>query len=170
VGEPVELSQSFEGFFAGEYRSLLGLATALCGNRVLGEDVVQDAMCSASRQWSKLSTYDDPARWARGVVVRRSSNLRRGRLRESRALRRLAGRRDTRVAPLARLEADTFWDAVRNLPRRQRECVALHYLDDLDVGEIAATLEIAAATVRVHLHTALKVLATVVGDDEESDA
>jgi RNA polymerase sigma-70 factor, ECF subfamily len=165
----IEVSRGFEEFFAAEYRSLLALATALCGNRALGEDVVQETMFAASRQWTKLSSYDDPARWARGVVVRRSSNVRRGRLRESRALQRVAGRRDVAVAALPSLETDTFWDAVRDLPRRQRACVALHYLDDLDNGEIADTLGIAAATVRVHLHAARQALAAALEEVEQDD-
>jgi RNA polymerase sigma-70 factor (ECF subfamily) len=169
VADSAEVSLGFEEFFAAEYRSLLALATALCGNAALGEDVVQDAMFAASRQWPKLSNYDDPARWARGVVVRRSSNVRRGRLRESRALERIAGRRETTPVPLPSLESGKFWDAVRDLPRRQRACVALHYLDDLGTSEIAVTLGIAEATVRVHLHAARLALAMVLEDGEQDD-
>ena len=159
VMEPADVSRDFDAFFAAEYRPLLALATALCGNRVLAEDVVQEAMFSASRQWEKLSTYDDPAQWARGVVVRRSSNVRRGRFREARAVRRLAGRRETGATALPVLEGDEFWKAVRTLPRRQRECVTLHYLDDRDTSEIASLLGIAEPTVRVHLHAARTALA-----------
>jgi RNA polymerase sigma-70 factor (ECF subfamily) len=167
VVEPAEVARDFDDFFETEYRSLLALATVLCGSRVLGEDVVQEAMFSASRKWAKLSTYDDPARWARGVVARRSSNVRRGRFRESRALHRLAGRADTTTSRLPQLENDTFWSAVRALPRRQRECVALHYLDDRSITEIASTLGIAEATVRVHLHAARASLAATLGEEED---
>jgi RNA polymerase sigma-70 factor, ECF subfamily len=167
VVDPVEVSRGFEEFFAAEYRSLLTLATALCGSRVLGEDVVQDAMFAASRQWPKLSNYDDPARWARSVVIRRSSNVRRGRMREARALERVAGRRDTTTTRLPNLEQDAFWAAVRALPRRQRACIALHYLDDLDVDEIAGILGIASSTVRVHLHAARQALAVALGENEQ---
>lgn len=167
--EPGEVTRNFDEFFATEYRPLLALATVLCGSRVLGEDVVQEAMFSASRQWAKLSTYDDPARWARGVVARRSSNVRRGRFREARALSRLAGRADTTPTRPGRLEDDAFWDAVRALPRRQRECVALHYLDELSTAEIAATLGIAEATVRVHLHAARQALAAALEEEGGAD-
>jgi len=165
VVEAVDLPQTFEEFFASQYRPLVGLASVLCGSWVLGEDVVQEAMFSASKQWSKLSTYRDPAQWARGVVARRSSNVRRSRFREARALRRLAGGSDLRVEPPA-LDNDEFWNAVRALSRRQRECVALHYLDDLTNAEIAETLGIAESTVRVHLHEARRSLAVALFDDE----
>jgi RNA polymerase sigma-70 factor (ECF subfamily) len=166
VVEPIEVSRGFDEFFAAEYRSLLALATALCGSRALGEDVVQDTMFAASRQWRKVSRYDDPACWARRVVVRRCSNVRRGRLRESRALERVAGRRETRGVTLPNLEHDSFWAAVRALPRRQRACIVLHYLDDLDISEIATTLGIADATVRVHLHAGRQTLAATLNDTE----
>jgi RNA polymerase sigma-70 factor (ECF subfamily) len=167
VVDPIEVSRGFEEFFAAEYRSLLALATALCGSRVLGEDVVQDTMFAASRQWPKLSTYEDPARWARSVVVRRCSNVRRGRLRESRALERVAEQGETRALTLPTLERDSFWAAVRALPRRQRACIAMHYLDDLDISEIAKTLGIADATVRVHLHAGRQTLAATLNDTEQ---
>jgi RNA polymerase sigma-70 factor (ECF subfamily) len=159
VMEPIRVSSSFDEFFVDEYRRLVALATALCGSRAIGEDVVQEAMFAASRQWEKISAYDNPAQWARGVVARRSSNMRRGRFREARAMRRLAGERRVNVAPLPHLERDEFWNAVRALPRRQRECVTLHYLDDLSTPEIASTLGIAEPTVRVHLHAARAALA-----------
>lgn len=162
-----EVGTTFEDFFDAQYRPLLALATALCGSAAIGEDVVQDALFSASRQWQKLSTYDDPAQWARGVVVRRSSNVRRGRFREARAVRRLAGRRDVTPVALPQLEGDAFWNAVRALPRRQRECVVLHYLDDLTTSEIASTLGIAEPTVRVHLHAARNALAAALGGEEQ---
>ena len=167
--ETARVDDDFDRFFAANYRRLLALATALCGSRVLGEDVVQDVLFDASRRWAKLSAYDDPGQWARGSVARRSSNVRRGRLREARAVRRLAGRREDRPAPLAALETDDFWNAVRALPRRQRECVALHYLDDLTTAEIASALGIAETTVRVHLHGARTALATALNTEVDDD-
>ena len=56
-------------------------------------------------------------------------------------------------------EADALWRAVRRLPRRQAQVVALHYLEALAVLEVAAVLQCAEATVRVHLHRARTALA-----------
>jgi outer membrane protein assembly factor BamB len=41
---------------------------------------------------------------------------------------------------------------VRSLPRRQAQVVALHYLGDLPVAEIARVLGCAEGTVKAHLH------------------
>jgi RNA polymerase sigma-70 factor, ECF subfamily len=45
-----------------------------------------------------------------------------------------------------------FWRAVRSLPRRQAQAVALHYLEDLPVADIARVLGCAEGTVKAHLH------------------
>jgi RNA polymerase sigma factor (sigma-70 family) len=160
------LVPTFDDFFAQQYRPLLALATALCGNRAIGEDVVQETLFAASRAWHKISNYDDPAKWARGVA-RRSSNVRRGRFREAKALRRLAERRISADA-LPELIDDEFWNAVRSLPSRQRQCVALHYLEDRTTADIAAMLGIAEPTVRVHLHAARTSLAKLLAGEERN--
>jgi RNA polymerase sigma-70 factor (ECF subfamily) len=45
-----------------------------------------------------------------------------------------------------------FWAAVRSLPRRQAQVIALRYLDDRPVAEIAEILGTAEGTVKKHLH------------------
>jgi len=48
--------------------------------------------------------------------------------------------------------------ALRHLPERQREVIALRVFLDLDIDTIAAHLEIAPGTVRVHLSRAMTTL------------
>ena len=88
--------------------------------------------------------------------------------REARALARLAARR-TPPAELV-LGNEAFWEAVRQLPKRQAQCVALHYLEDRPIAEIATVLDIAEATVRSYLHhgrTALAISLDVHLDEEQ---
>jgi len=82
----------------------------------------------------------------------------RRRLIEARALARVAARRQPPVAELPAAHAQ-FWAAVRVLPKRQAQAVALYYLEDLPVAEIAATLGAAEGTVRASLHKARAALA-----------
>ena len=65
---------------------------------------------------------------------------------------------------------DEFWKAVRTLPKRQAQAIALHYLEDLPIAEIAEILECAEGTVKVHLHKGRKGLATKLGVDREEGA
>ena len=161
------LSPSFEAFFAAEYRRVVGLAFVLCGRRGLAEELAQDAFVKAYQHWKDVSAYDDPGAWVRRVVANlATSSFRRG-FREARALTRLAARRPppTEIT----LEDPDFWSAVRRLPKRQAQCVALHYLEDRSTAEVAEVLGISEATVRVHLHRGRIELATTLGEplDEE---
>jgi DNA-directed RNA polymerase specialized sigma24 family protein len=67
---------------------------------------------------------------------------------ELRALTRLSRR-----PPPATLEPadDAFWTAVRGLPKRQAQAAALRYLYELDVADIARTLNITEGSVKQHL-------------------
>ena len=140
----------------------------LCGRRSVAEELAQDAFVAAFRHWDRVSGYDDPAAWVRRVAVNLATSWLRRRTRELRALTRLASRREDEPGGRADND-DEFWRAVRALPRRQAQCVALRYLDDQSTDEIAAVLGIAVTTVRVHLHAARVALAVSLGEtlDEE---
>ena len=86
--------------------------------------------------------------------------------RERRALGLVAARPDPTVElPTTDHE---FWDAVRALPPRQAQAIALYYLEDRPVSDIAEILGCAPDTVKVHLHRGRRTLAdTLVSDTEE---
>jgi RNA polymerase sigma-70 factor (ECF subfamily) len=157
------LTPSFDEFFDAEYRRVVGLAYALCGRRMLAEELAQDAFLKAYQRWSVVSTYDDPGAWVRRVVANLATSTLRRRFREARALTRLAARRP--VPEELPLDDAAFWTAVQRLPKRQAQCVALHYLEDRSTAEVASVLGISEATVRVHLHRARTQLATTLGED-----
>jgi RNA polymerase sigma-70 factor (ECF subfamily) len=50
---------------------------------------------------------------------------------------------------------------------QQRQCVVLRYVDDLDAAEIGTVLELAPATVRVHLHRARARLAELLALEDD---
>ena len=54
--------------------------------------------------------------------------------------------------PALQAEDADFWKAVRNLPKRQAQVIALHYLEDRPIAEIAQVLGCSQNTVKVHLH------------------
>jgi RNA polymerase sigma-70 factor, ECF subfamily len=82
---------------------------------------------------------------------------------ETRSMLRLAGQRPL-PDPLPE-DADDFWRAVRRLPTRQSQAIALHYLEDRSVKDIAVVLECAEATVKVHLHRGRQALAAALGEE-----
>jgi RNA polymerase sigma-70 factor (ECF subfamily) len=157
----VSLPEDFDAFWRREQVSVTAFAYALTGSRTAAEDLAQEAFAAAAAAWS---TLQNPSAWVRRVVSNRAISRWRRQGRETRALSRLALQRDT-----YRISEDdmSFWDAVRRLPRRQAQVVALYYLDDLPVAEIAETLGVAEGTVKATLFRGRAALARALGCDDE---
>lgn len=155
---------SFEDFYNREFPKMVRLAYARSGSRLAAEDLAQDAMLAAHRQWDVVGLLDRPGAWVRRVVLNRSTSWYHRRRAEVRAIARLA---PVRGAPPSRLDAesDHIWGAVRQLPRRQVEAVALFYLDDMTVVEVATVMDCAPNTVKAHLHQARQTLALTIPDE-----
>jgi RNA polymerase sigma-70 factor (ECF subfamily) len=150
---PVE---PFDAFFRRELPALVALARALCGP-AHADDAAQEAMLVAYRRWPEVAGLDRPDAWVRKVLVNLATSVLRRRAAEARAVLRLG----SRPAVYAELEPrnEQFWEAVRRLPRRQAQVVALHYVDDLGVAEIADLLGVAEGSVKQHLSRARSALA-----------
>ena len=58
----------------------------------------------------------------------------------------------TTIPPELSADDAEFWEAVRSLPRRQAQVIALRYLDDRSVAGIAEILGTATGTVKKQLH------------------
>jgi DNA-directed RNA polymerase specialized sigma24 family protein len=69
----------------------------------------------------------------------------------------------------ASAEVEEFWSLVRQLPRRQAQSVALFYLYDLSVAEIAETLECSTGSVKSHLSRGRAALAKRLNTSLETD-
>lgn len=160
-GEPA----SFEDFYRHEYRALLRLAWSLTGRRDLGEELVQEAMLVVHGQWGQVSGYDSPGGFARRVLLNAATSAARRRDAERRALGRL--RRTDHHHEDATPPDEQFWAALRSLPERQCQTVVLHYLEDRSVAQIAAVLDVAENTVKVHLHRGRIALAELLGTGHE---
>ena len=76
---------------------MLGLAFVLTGNQWVAEDTAQDAFTAAFRRWRSIVAYDSPGAWVRRVTCNRAASVLRRRVREAKALVRLAGRMQTAI-------------------------------------------------------------------------
>jgi RNA polymerase sigma-70 factor (ECF subfamily) len=150
-------SLSFDDFYRREHRHVLGLAFVLTGNQWVAEDTAQDAFTAAFRHWQSIVAYDSPGAWIRRVTCNRAASVLRRRVREAKALMRLIGRTQTFVE-LDEGDA-AFWQAVRGLPPRQAQAVALYYLEDYSVRQISEVLDCSEGTVKTHLSRAREAVA-----------
>jgi RNA polymerase sigma-70 factor, ECF subfamily len=159
-------SEDFEDVYRKEFPAVLRLAYALSGNRWIAEELAQEAFLSAHRNWDRIAAYDDPGAWVRRVVTNLSLSALRRRAVEVKALARLA-RGQLWILPELSTEDERFWSAVRSLPRRQAQVIALHYLEERQVVEIADLLDIAPGTVKKHLFDGRRALAQRLRSEED---
>jgi RNA polymerase sigma-70 factor, ECF subfamily len=128
--DPLAESGGFEAFYLREYHAVVQLAYALSGSRLAAEDIAQEAFLRAFRDWEAIR---HPSAWVRKVTVRRAGRTVHRRLLEARALSRLLAGRGPAVAELPEEDAEV-WRAVRALPRRQAQVIALRYVADAAVA------------------------------------
>ena len=140
---------AFEAFYRREYAGAVRLAFTLTGRRDLAEELAQDTFLACLRHWDQVSGYDDPTGWVRRVLTNRCVSSGRRHLTELRLLVKL--RRERRPSPSLSEPSDRLWDAVRHLPKRQAQVLALAFVEDLEVRQIAATLGVGEESVRTHL-------------------
>ena len=156
VPAPFErFTSDYTTFFRQELRAQVALAAAIAGPD-RAEEIAQESLLRAHREWDRIARYDKPGAWVRRVTINLAVSSRRRRSSERRALQQVAARRQLDAPPP---EVDGFWALVRRLPPKQAAAVALHYLDDLSIAEIADALDCAEGTAKAHLHQARQTLA-----------
>jgi RNA polymerase sigma-70 factor (ECF subfamily) len=148
---------AFDAFARLQRPALVAFAWTLIGDVGVAEDVAQDALQATWQAWDRGRGLHHPEAWARRVVANRATDRVRRAGRERRALGLVGAQPD----PTVELPTTDhgFWDAVRSLPARQAQAIALHYLEDRPIAEIAQILGCAPATVKVHLHRGRQALA-----------
>jgi RNA polymerase sigma-70 factor, ECF subfamily len=152
--------------YQASYRRLVAQAYAVTGDRTEAEDAVQEAFARAVAAGDRFTRVDNPEAWLRTVAL----NVLRRRWRRAR-LFRAAEPRIATPAEVPGISEDhvAVLEAMRRLPFQQREVLALFYLADLSVQEVAATLGIADGTVKSRLNRGRAALGALVGPSVEVD-
>jgi RNA polymerase sigma-70 factor (sigma-E family) len=157
-----------EAVFSEHYVGFCRLATLLLDDRSAAEEVVQEAFLRTFSSWWRLRQPDRAQWYVRAAVV----NLCRSRLRRrgSEEAGNRASWRDPADWNDERLDdAIEVLDAVRALPRRQRETVILRYYEDLSERDVAAVLGCSVGTVKSHLARARTSLARRLVPDADNE-
>lgn len=151
--ELLDGTEGFEKFYRREFRIVAGLAYALCGSTGAAEDITQEAFLAAFRQWQTLRS---PEVWVRRVVANRAVSQFRRRTSEAKVILRLS------ATTLSDVDIpdndDALWKAVRKLPKRQAQVLALRYVDGNSIGDIATLLGLSENTVKTHLQRGKRTL------------
>jgi len=142
-------ADGFDEFYRDTSARMLRYGYALTGDLAEAQDVVQEAYTRAWRHWRSVSTHPAPEAWLRLTVGRLSTDRWR-RLSGWRAAVRRAGPPEPAGPPSE--DAVMLTAALRRLATPMRQAVALHYLFDLSVADIAAETGAPVGTVTSRLH------------------
>jgi RNA polymerase sigma-70 factor (sigma-E family) len=154
-----------EEMYAAHYRRLVRLAVLLVRDQETAEEVVQDSFVAMHGRWRTLKQPDKALAYLRQTVVNRARSVLRHR--GVRAHHMPAVQPDHPGADVDALDAERrthVLDALRELPGRQREVLALRYYLDLSEAEIADTLGISRGAVKSHASRGVSALRHLLKD------
>jgi RNA polymerase sigma-70 factor (sigma-E family) len=146
----------FREFYAAQYTRLCWFGLLLTGDQTEAEELAQEALVRTWWRWA-LHRPNDPAAYARKVLVNRHRSLLRRAGVESRFLART---RIEPVPPPGDEQAMVLWQAVQGLPARQRAVLVLRFHEDLTEAEVARLLGLPLGTVKSLAHRGLARLRT----------
>jgi RNA polymerase sigma factor (sigma-70 family) len=151
----------FDDFYRAEYSNAVRLAWTLTGRKDLAEEIAQDAFLAAHRRWGVVGSYDLPGAWVRRLVLNASTSRRRRIANEARVVLRLGRERELQASTTETID---LVRAIRKLPARQAQVMALLVAEDLSIVDIAGVLELSEDTVRTHLRRGRERLSELLAD------
>lgn len=149
--------EAFDEVYPALFRRAATLAYRLLGDKTAAEDVAAEALARTYAQWPRIGALPHREGW----VLRVTTNLAIDTAR--RKPRGIVANvpPDQAEATVVRL---ALVAAMRSLPRRQRQAVALRYLTGLPHEEVATALGISASSASTHLKRGLATLRLRLGE------
>ncbi len=146
--------------FRVEGPRLAALARLFVDDRTAAEDLVQEAFIRLARSAHRIRDQDRAAAYLRSIVINLArDHNRRGLVSFRHRPPAVLDEPSAEVHAEASAERRQVLVALRALPHRQRDAVALRYYLDLSIPEIAETLGISANSVKTHLQRGLRTMA-----------
>jgi RNA polymerase sigma factor (sigma-70 family) len=146
----------FDAWYMREHPRVVSALAVVTGRPDVAADAADEAFVRACERWGRVGRLDAPGGWVHTTAL----NVARRQLRRTAQERRLV--RGIVVRPAAGPPADAapdgwspaVWEALLALPARERQAVALRYVGDLPVAEVAGVMGVAVGTVTAALHHA----------------
>lgn len=154
---PPTFDERFDTLAALAYR----VAYRLVGDRHEAENISQECLARAYVRWRRIHAYDEA--W----VTRVSTNLAIGHWRKHGRDHALS-----RVEPAyaaSSIERIDIARALRTLPKRQREVLALRYLADMTESATAEQLGCSIGTVKQHASRGLRAMRSTLDDTSSAE-
>ena len=154
-----------EELYAVHYRRLVRLSVLLVRDPETAEEVVQDSFVAMHGKWRSLREPDQGLAYLRQTVVNRSRSVLRHRgVQAAHTPPVTADRPGADEDVLLSERRASVLEALRGLPERQREVLALRYYLDLSEADIASTLGISRGAVKSHASRGVAALRSLMED------
>jgi RNA polymerase sigma-70 factor (sigma-E family) len=151
------------------YNQFVRLAVLLLHDVQTAEEVVQESFEAMHVAWRRLNDKDKALQYLRQTVVNKSrSVLRHRKVVDMHAPKPAPDEPSAEQAALVLLERTAVAAALRSLPERQREAIALRYYADFSEADIAKAMGISKGAVKSHTARAMATLKTVLTQAEAS--
>ena len=163
-GTVADVDELVVALYQSEAARLVQMARWFVDDKTAAEDLVQEAFIRLTRHGHRIRERDRAAAYLRSIVINLARDHNRRGLVSLR--HRPPAEEDPRSAEdhaTNNEDVSEVVTALRNLPRRQRDCVVLRYYLDLSVDEIADTLGVSRNSVKTHLTRGLKNLSADLG-------
>lgn len=167
MGSTSLTAEEFEEFYAHAVRRLTGQLYVMLGDLQEAQDVVQEAFVKAWSRRGRLVKEASPEAWIRTVAWRLAVRRWHGRRRSEQAWQRHGG-----APPEGAPDPGSvvLVEALKGLSPQQRRTVALHYICDLSVEQIAVETGLSTGTVKTHLSRGRAALADRLQDPRTQEA
>jgi RNA polymerase sigma-70 factor (ECF subfamily) len=157
--------REFTDFYLAARDDCLRVVLTAAGDRDLAEDLVAEAFARAWRAWQTVRQHPAPRAW----IVRTALNTHVSWWRRRHREITVASHKDAAASASHPVLDTSLVAALRRLPVRQREVIALRLLLDLDTATTAETLGIPSGTVASHLSRGLATLRREMHWTEDSE-
>jgi len=151
--------------FRAESARLVQMARWFVDDRTAAEDLVQEAFIKFAANARRINQPDRAAAYLRSIVINLArDHNRRGLVSLRHRPPAAPDERSAEDDATIRESIREVVAALRQLPRRQRDCVVLRYYLDLPIAEIASTLGLSTNSVKTHLQRGLRKLSVDLGE------
>jgi RNA polymerase sigma-70 factor (sigma-E family) len=169
AGQPA-VAHDLAAFCRQQHPRLVGTLGYYTGDPDLAEELAQDALLRACREWSRVATFEAPGAWVHRVAINLANSSFRRRAAKRRADRRADVRPDRHDDP-DQAAAVALRSAISGLSDDMKAVIVLRYFADLSVRDVAVQLGMPEGTVKTHTSRAIDRLRRAgLGDIEVDDA
>jgi RNA polymerase sigma-70 factor (sigma-E family) len=157
----------FAEFCESNYAAIVGSLSLYCADRMLAEDLAQEALAAACRDWQKVRQHPSPQGWLHRAALNLANSYFRRKRAEHRVQQRLRNSWTEVHSDPDPATVISVRNAVARLPKRQRSALILRYFADLPTPVVASLMDCSVGTVKSLTNRAIVTLRRQLNDGEE---